>query len=148
MLSLAHGTTGALLAVKLGHPLLFIPACIAMHYLQDWTPHWDVGTGLSTGKRKKSTAIILELFDLAATVGLIWYFWHDAGTMTLLLAGAGCFFALLPDFLEAPRNFLKWEPNWLKPINNLHGMFHHSTPMVWFGLVPQILTIGMVFWLK
>jgi len=148
MLSISHGLSGALVATKLIHPLLFIPACLAVHYLEDWIPHWDVGTGLSTGKRKKSTAIGLELVELAITVGLIYWFWAPAGLSTLWLAGAGAFAALLPDFMEAPRNFLKWEPSFLKPFNDFHGRFHHSTHNLTVGLLPQLIVVVSVFFLK
>lgn len=148
MLSISHGLTGALIATKLGHPVLFIPACFVAHYLEDWIPHWDVGTGLSTGKRKKSTAIILELIELAITVALVYLLWRPAGIQTLLLAGAGAFTILLPDFMEAPRNFLKWEPVFLKHFNDFHGLFHHSTPNMVLGLLPQIAVVIAVFLLR
>lgn len=146
-MSIAHGLTGAFLATKLGHPVLYFPAALAAHYLEDWIPHWDVGTGLSTGKRTRTTAIVLEIFDLAVTGGLIWLFWHDLGWSGLLTASLGCFAALLPDFLEAPRNFLRWEPAWLKPINNLHNSFHHSTFSMVLGLLPQVMVVLLVGWL-
>lgn len=148
MLSISHGLSGALIATKLTHPLIFIPACFAIHYLEDWIPHWDVGTGLSTGKRTKSTAIILELMELAVTIGLIYWFWAPAGQTTLLLAAAGAFVALIPDFMEAPRNFLKWEPGFLKQFNDLHGQFHHSTHNLWVGLLPQVVVVLAVFFLR
>ncbi|MBP7768684.1 hypothetical protein KA082_02515, partial [Candidatus Woesebacteria bacterium] len=71
MLSIPHALTGAFIASKFSNPLIYIPAAIAAHYLQDWIPHWDVGTGLSKGTRKRSTAIMLELVDLAITGALI-----------------------------------------------------------------------------
>ena len=74
MLSVSHAATGAFIASKLPHPALYIPLTLAAHYLQDWIPHWDVGTGLSNGTRSKRTAMILEIFDLAASVGLIYWF--------------------------------------------------------------------------
>jgi hypothetical protein len=148
MLSISHTLTGAFIASKLPHPVLYIPLIFASHYLQDWIPHWDVGTGLSVGKRKKSTAIILELGELVISFGLVYLFWktNSSGLSWHIWAGAGV--ALIPDFMEAPRNFLKWEPSWLKPINTFHGLFHHSTPNLILGLLPQILVIGLVFGLK
>lgn len=148
MLSISHGVTGALIATKLGNPWLFVPMCFAAHYLEDWIPHWDVGTGLSSGKRKKETAILLEIGDLVVTAALVWFFWAPMGESTLMLAALGAFVILLPDFMEAPRNFLKWEPRAIKPLNDLHGRFHHSTPDVLFGLIPQVIVIAVVFWLK
>ena len=77
MLSIPHALTGAFIASKVPYPLVYIPLTLACHYLQDWMPHWDVGTGLSTGKRKRSTAILLELVDLAITAVLIYFFWSN-----------------------------------------------------------------------
>ena len=145
MLSITHTLTGAFIASKLTHPGLYIPLTLASHYIQDWIPHRDVGTGLSSGRRKKSTAIILELIELAISFGLLYLFFqhgHDAIRWHIWIAA---FVALIPDFLEAPRNFFDWEPAWLKPFNDFHNMFHHSTLNNVVGLVPQLVLV-MVIW--
>jgi len=148
MLSISHGTTGAYIATKLPHPLIFIPVILASHYLEDWIPHWDVGTGLSSGKRKRSTAILLEIGDLALTAVLVYFFWRSFGPSTLWMAAAGAFVGLIPDFCEAPRNFLKWEPGFLKPVNQFHNQFHHSIPNVLVGLAPQVIVIIAIYLLR
>lgn len=148
MLSISHSVTGAFIATKLPHPALYVPLIFASHYLGDWIPHWDVGTGLSSGKRKRSTAIILELGELAITFGLVYFFWQRGHTEINWHAWIGAFVALLPDFFEAPRNFLKWEPPFLKPFNQFHGLFHHSTQDKLFGLMPQILVVISVWLLR
>lgn len=149
MLSIPHALTGAFVASKLGHPLLYVPMAVGFHYLQDWMPHWDVGTGLSKGTRKRSTALILELFDLAITAGLVYWFWyHQVSTAEFYHICLGAFAGLLPDFMEAPRNFLKWEPAFLKPFNDFHGKFHHSIPNMWLGLAPQIILVVAIYLLK
>src|SRR5690349_18002835 len=107
MLSISHALTGAFIATKVHNPILAIPLVLASHYLEDWILHWDVGTGLSNGTRKKSTAIFLEVFDLLISFVLV-YAWFQAGKPSLNFdAWLGAFFGLLPDFVEAPRNFLK-----------------------------------------
>ncbi len=118
-----------------------------MHYLEDWTLHWDVGTGLSNGSRKRSTAILMELVDLAVMVGLIFFIWRATQTPLTINVWIGVFFALVPDFMEAPRNFLKWEPGWLKPFNRFHHNFHHSTPNILLGLTPQVIVIANIAFL-
>lgn len=148
MLSISHSLTGAFLASKIPSPLFYVPAAIGSHYLEDWIPHWDVGTGLSSGKRKRSTAILLELVELGISIGLIYLFFQRGHSTIQYHVWAGAFVGLLPDFLEAPRNFLKWEPNFLKGINNLHGKFHHSTPNMLFGLTPQFVTILAIWMLR
>lgn len=148
MLSITHSLTGAFLASKLPAPVVYFPIIMATHYLQDWIPHWDVGTGLSSGKRKKKTAVILEFIELGITVGLVYFFFQHGHTQVQYHAWAGAFIALIPDFMEAPRNFLKWEPSILRGLNNFHGLFHHSTPNMAFGLTPQLIAIIAIWVLK
>ena len=148
MLSISHGLTGALIASKIPNPLISTPLILASHYLEDWILHWDFGTGLSKGTRKKSTAIILEIFDLIATATLV-YWWFQAGSNGLnIQAWYGTFIGLLPDFLEAPRNFLNCNPAVLKIHNDFHQGFHHSTPNILMGLLPQFVVVGLVFLVK
>lgn len=148
MLSISHSLTGAFIASKLPHPIFYVPLTLASHYLEDWIPHWDVGTGLSNGKRKKSTAILLELIELGISVGLIYLFWKNSSATSLVHIWAGAFTGLIPDFLESPRNFLNWEPKWLKPFNKFHGQFHNSTPIKWLGLLPQVILVGVIWGLR
>lgn len=145
MLSISHALTGAFLATKISNPILYIPAVLASHYVEDWILHWDVGTGLTNGSRKRSTAIFLELFDLGFALVLV-YFLFQANKQGLNMnAWLGTFLGLLPDFMEAPRNFLKFNPWWLKPFNDFHHGFHHSTPDIMLGLAPQIVVVALVF---
>ncbi len=155
MLSIPHSLTGAFIASKLPHPVLYIPLALGMHYLCDWIPHWDVGTGLSHGKRKRSTAVLLELVDLGITAVLIyWFFMQDMSLSAMANNPAsvhiwiGALTGIAPDLVEAPRNFLKWEPWFIKPFNNFHGNFHHSTPNMVVGLVPQIILVTLIWLLK
>jgi hypothetical protein len=148
MLSISHSLTGAFLASKIPLPGIYIPLVLGAHYLEDWIPHWDVGTGLSSGKRKKQTAIILEIIELGISVVLVYFFFQHGHSTIQYHAWIGAFFALLPDFLEAPRNFLKWEPRFLQPVNNFHALFHHSTPNMLFGLTPQVVTVVAIWFLR
>lgn len=148
MLSIPHALTGAFIASKLPHPLLYIPLAFAFHYLEDWIPHWDVGTGLTKGTRKRSTAIKLEMIDLAITVAMVYFFWKDQPQALQYHIWLGAFAGLLPDFLESPRNFLKWEPAVFKPLNNLHGYFHFSTPNMLIGLFPQLVVVAVIWLLR
>src|SRR5258708_17382955 len=132
MLSISHSLTGAFIATKLPDPLLYIPLIFVSHYLEDWIPHWDVGTGLSNGKRRRKAALELEVVELVVTVVLVYWFWQAGSGALNWNAWIGATVGLVPDFLEAPRNFLKWEPWIIKPLNNLHGLFHHSTPNMVF----------------
>ncbi len=141
MLSLAHSATGAFIATAVPNPLISTPLILASHYLEDYILHWDVGTGLSAGTRTRSDAIKYEFIDLLITIIFVYLIFQlDSSTLNLH-AWYGAFVALVPDFLEAPRNFLGKEPAWLKPLNRFHNRFHHSTPNILLGLTPQILLL-------
>jgi hypothetical protein len=148
MLSIAHMATGAFVASALPSPVLYIPVTLAAHYLEDWIPHWDVGTGLSNGKRSKKAAFLLELADLALAFLLVFWWWQYGNSEFQWHIWVGAVTAIVPDLIEAPTNFLKWEPAWLKPINDFHGWLHCSTPQVVLGLLPQILVIAMIALVK
>jgi hypothetical protein len=148
MLSISHVTTAAFIASKVSNPILAVPLIFASHYLEDWIPHWDVGTGLSNGKRKKRDAIILEIGELMLSAIIVYVFWPGAHGQDVTWIYIGGLIGLVPDFLEAPRNFLKYEPSWLKPINEFHGQFHHSIPNMFWGLLPQVILLVVIFLLK
>lgn len=154
MLSISHAVTGAFIAVKVTNPALAIPLILLSHYLEDAIPHWDVGTGMSKGLKSPTLALRHEFVDLALA-GIfvilmyphlefrIWdfEFWRQAPIWGALLG-------LLPDFLEAPRNFLKYEPVWLRPINRFHHSFHHSIPRPLDGLAPQFILLTILWFLR
>lgn len=148
MLSIPHSLTGAFIASQLPSPTIYLPGAIGAHYLEDWIPHWDFGTGLSTGKRSVKTAMILELLELMVAVGMIYWFFqagHEQIQWHIWLgAGAG----ILPDVIDAPKNFLKLRLKLFETLTDFHHLFHHSTPNVIFGLIPQILVVIAIFLLK
>lgn len=155
MLSISHAATGAFIAVKIGNPTLAIPLILLSHYLEDYIPHWDAGTGLSSGKKTRAQALLHGLIDLALAGILVLVIfppssYHLTSIVYLLKEPQiwGAFLGLLPDFLESPRNFLGWEPAFLKPINRFHHSFHHSIPRVLDGLAPQILLLNILWILR
>ncbi len=131
----------------LQNPVVIFPVVLASHYLEDWFPHWDVGTGLSNGTRKRHHAILMEFVELGISVALVFWLFQSGKSDLNWLAWYGAFLGLLPDFMEAPRNFLKWEPAWLKPLNDIHHSFHHSTPNILRGLAPQIVLWLVIGWM-
>ncbi|KKU89069.1 MAG: hypothetical protein UY18_C0004G0034 [Microgenomates group bacterium GW2011_GWF2_47_9] len=141
MLSISHATVGAFIATSVENPALSIPLILASHYLLDAVPHWDAGTGLGNGSKSVGKALLLELPDLllAGTIVLLFF---------LLPQIWGAFLGLLPDFLEAPRNFLKYEPAVLRPLNKFHHAFHHSIPHLLPGLAPQIILLLTIWFYR
>lgn len=149
MLSIAHTAAGAFIATKFPEPLVAIPLILASHYILDFIPHWDAGTGLSSGKKTPLQAIKAEIPDLILSFAVILLYFQIGKPLSLTVIGLapywGAFFAILPDFLEAPRNFLRKEPRLLKPLNNFHHSFHNSTPNKVRGLIPQVILLVLIY---
>lgn len=163
MLSISHAATGAFIAVKVGNPYIAIPLILASHYAQDAVPHWDVGTGLGNGSKSRRSALLGEIPDiiLAGILVLAMYpyaisvlthpldlpstIYHLSPVLTPIW---GAFFGLVPDFLEAPRNFWKSEPWFLSWVNRFHHMFHHSIPRPLDGLAPQFLLLILLWYFR
>lgn len=148
MLSIPHSLTGAFIASQLPSPFLYIPLAVGAHYLEDWVPHWDFGTGMSTGKRSKYVALSWEAVELVITFGLIYLFWQKDAAQIQWHIWIGALCGILPDLLDAPYNFMSVNLKFLKPLSDAHHFFHHSTPHVFFGLVPQIVVVAVVYWLR
>lgn len=155
MLSISHAVTGAFIATKIDSPYLAVPLIILSHYIEDAIPHWDAGTGLGSGKKSIKNAFIHGIIDLVIAGIIVLTFYYPQFPIVPNLAHAsvrnfspywGAFLGLLPDFLEAPRNFLKYEPALLKPINKFHASFHHSIPRMLDGLAPQIILL-IILWI-
>lgn len=148
MLSISHALTGAFISSKIPNPFISTPLILASHYLEDWILHWDVGTGLTNGSRKRRDAMLLEIGDMILAFILIILFFQTGKSTIQYTIWYGAFVGLLPDFVEAPRNFLHWNPWFLKPFNAFHHMMHHSTPNMILGLLPQFIVILAIFLLR
>ena len=152
MLSIAHATTGAFIATKISNPWVSIPLILAFHYILDAIPHWDMGTGLSNGSKTSKQAFLGEIPDLIIAGLLIIVFFQIGKPLEFTWQGLapywGGMLGLFPDFLEAPKNFLKKEPKILKPLNKFHHSIHHSIPHKLAGLLPQFILLALIYILK
>lgn len=144
MLSIAHSSVGALIATRLPNPIVSVPLILCSHYILDYVIHWDCGTGLSSGRKTIKTALQHEFVDLIATAVFIYMIFEPGSAGINYQAWFGAFVGLVPDFMEAPRNFFKWEPAFLKPFNRFHHSFHHSTPNMIVGLTPQLVLLFFI----
>ena len=148
MLSVSHGLTGAFIASKISNPYIAVPLILASHYIEDYIPHWDVGQGLTKHLKSKKSAFIEELLiDFPLSLIFVFLFFQ-IGRPFNPLPWVGWLIGILPDFLEAPRNFLGYEPAFLKPLNEFHHHFHRSTPDKFKGLWPQVAVILGIFLLR
>ena len=141
MLSIVHGTTGALIASKIPNPFISLPLIIASHFLEDRIPHWDVGQGLTSQKKSKKVAFFQELFfDFPLSI-LIVYLFFQVGRPFDWRPWIGWFVGLLPDFIEFPYIFLNRRGYLLKQFARFHSWSHQSTPNKFWGLLPQALVL-------
>lgn len=149
MLSTAHGPTGAFIATKIKSPYLSLPLILATHFLQDRCPHWDVGQGLTKKKKSKRSAFLQELFfDFPLSIIVTYLFFQHGQTTINYRAWLGWFVALLPDFIEFPYLFFGWRSPILNNYACFHSWCHRSTPKVFLGLLPQIITLVLIYFLK
>lgn len=150
MLSIAHAAAGSYIAATFPDPLLAVPLILLSHYLADAVPHWDTGTGLSKGTKTKRQAFLHEISDLMLTAIVVMLLYPPHLPLSfssfLITPYLGAFLALVPDFLEAPRNFLGKEPWFLRAVNRFHHSFHHSIPRIFAGLAPQIILLGLIWY--
>lgn len=148
MLSIVHGPTGALIASKIPNPYISVPLILASHFIEDYIPHSDVGMGINSGKKKRSTAFWQELlFDFPLSIAIVYLFFQIGKPFNLYL-WIGWFVGLLPDFLEFPKNFLKLDLPLIDKLNNFHSHFHHSTKNLWIGIPTQILILLAIYFLR
>ena len=145
MLTIAHAASGALIATKVSNPILSVPLILASHYLQDYILHWDLGTGLTGGKKSKWLALAQEITIDMTLAALFLHYFFPGDTLPIdQTAAFGAFVSLIPDFIEAPKNFLSWEPKIIRPFNKFHHGFHNSTTNMIVGLTPQLILLFVV----
>jgi len=148
MLSIAHGPTGALIASKIPNPIISIPLVLVSHFLEDRVPHWDVGQGLSNQKIRKQAAFFQELFfDFPVSI-LVVYLFFQMGHPFDWRPWLGWFVGLLPDFIEFPYLFLNHRGFLIGKFASFHTWCHRSTPNKIRGLIPQILVLLLILFLK
>jgi hypothetical protein len=148
MLSIVHGPTGALIASAIPNPVVSIPLIIASHFLEDRIPHWDVGQGLTSRKKRKRSAFLQELFfDFPLSILLV-YLLFQIGRPFDWRPWLGWFISLVPDFMEFPYLFLESRSWIINKFASFHTWTHRSTPSKLWGLLPQVLILLLVLLLK
>lgn len=140
MLSIGHIATGALIAHYIPNPMVYVPLTLASHFVADWIPHWDCGTGMGTQKTKR-LALAHEALDLVLSIIFISIVFGSTNIHIWLAA----LIAILPDLIEAPENFLNIKLKILTPINKFHERWHHSQPNLILGLTPQLVLLFIVY---
>mgnify|MGYP001106201691 CR=1 FL=1 len=142
MLSTTHSLTSALIVSQIPSPIISFPLIIIGHYLLDAIPHWDTGTGLTSGTKTKKQAFFATLIDLMIAVISVFLLFQVGKKLSIKL-WLGVVAGIAPDILEAPALFLNYRPfpiNWLE---RLHIFFHRRWQFP-YGLIPQIIIIAFI----
>lgn len=136
MLQITHTLTSGLIVTKIQSPGLSFPLILLFHYLLDFIPHWDTGTGLSKGRKTKKRAIIETIIDLAIAGFLVFFLFQRKPPLSLKL-WAGIGLGIFPDILEAPVLFLNSKFPPLVQLKKIQDSFHHRLDLPW-GLLIQL----------
>jgi len=146
MLSTTHSLASALIVTKIANPYLSFPTALGAHYLFDFIPHCDTGTGLLDKKKTKKQAFFQTLIDLFVG-GLAVFFLFQKDRPFSPLLWTGVIIGLLPDLVEAPALFLDFRPFPIKQLEQFHNSLHHRLRFP-FGLIPQIIIILLIILLR
>lgn len=106
VLETPHVAVGAAIAVKVANPYLALPLSFASHFLLEKVPHWNPHLNTELNKHGKITSSSMKLVIADSTTALVFgslvasSFYPDYNRMIVVLLA--CFFAALPDLIEAP----------------------------------------------
>ena len=144
MTATAHAIVGTLLAVRFTDPVAALPLALGSHYLTDIVPHWDSGTNR---KRKSEKGFIIEAIidGIVAIIGsfLIYYYVFGLTNFFYLYLVVG--FSVLPDIVTMFTRFIFKKKNPLWNWNNrLQSKLNQKLQLPW-GILTQILVIGVVY---
>lgn len=131
MTATTHALTGGVIAAAVANPVIALPTAVAVHFLIDLIPHWDIGTNFD--KRSWRSNFVLTAVDVL--LGYLLVFIIFSGNVAPLHLWATVIFAQLPDWIEAPYLFfnLKFAPSvWIEKIQ--HKLHHRAT------LIPGLAT--------
>ena len=145
MLATTHSLASALIVTKVSPLYISLPLVVIFHYLLDLAPHWDTGTGLTTGEKTKRRAFFLTIIDLAIAALLVFYFFQS-GKPFLPILWWGVLLGIAPDILEFPSLFFNFRPFPLNVLEKFHTEIMHNRSRLPWGLIPQIvLIIAFIF---
>lgn len=150
MLESMHAITGAVIAYKLGSPLISLPIALLSHFLLDLLPHWN--PSLTKEKKQKGRLGTKTKLLIYADCfwGLILGLWVAAKTLPdwpkLLVVLAGCLAAILPDLVEAPYFFFGRQNKFISKLMEFQNRHQWKASMV-PGILFQVIYLGALFWL-
>ncbi len=144
-----HALVGGFIVTKIPQPLISYPLILAAHFLMDRIPHWDFGTGMVSGKNKRSKTktALLGIIELVGGIILCWILFQKGFPLKPGLWG-GVLLGIIPDLLEVPPLFLDYRPFPLNKIEYFHSRVVHRSGSFPNGLIPQIIILAAVILLS
>jgi hypothetical protein len=142
MLATTHSLASALIVSRIPSPLISFPLIIITHYIMDFIPHWDTGTGLTKGLKSRKKAFRDTIIDLAVAAILVFFFFQLGKKFSVKL-WFGVLLGITPDLLESPALFLNYRPLIIAKIEEFQDSFHHSVKFP-EGLIPQLFLIALI----
>lgn len=149
VLETPHVIVGAAIATKIPNPLIALPMALMSHFILEKVPHWN--PHLNTEKEKhgkvttRSTQIVVLDASLALLSGSLIAFrgYPNYQSMTIILLAS--LFSILPDLIEAPYFFLKYDRPWVRKwIKFQKSLQEDASPAL--GLFTQAITIIIALW--
>lgn len=142
MTATSHAVIGAVIAAKIGNPLLAIPIAFASHLIADRIPHWDPATNI---KKKGKERLLLDSFiDVSLSFALAYlityYFFPETNiSYMFLIVVCSQFF----DWLTAPYYFfnIKFAPFYLS--YKFQKLFDRKLDKPW-GIAIQAVVVLII----
>lgn len=139
MLNIVHVTTAAAIVSVVPNPVISIPLAFASHIVLDTVPHWNWSPG------KSLAGILASINDGLLSLALILVFAiYLDNSWVMIAAGLA---SMMPDIIQAPYHFFKWQPKWLTAfIDWERHRQRWSWMKPWHGLATQIVTAVVSLW--
>ncbi len=146
MLESAHALTGAVIAYKIGNPLLALPLALLSHFLTDLLPHWNPEIYQEKKKRGSLSLKTTAFIVLDCLIGLFlgsFLAFKALETKKAVLVLAGSLLAILPDLAEAPFYFLGIKNKYLNRLLKFQGN-HQWKASFWPGMIFQLWWVAFL----
>ncbi len=143
MTSITHALIGVAIANKIGNPWAAGAIALTAHFICDMIPHWDWGTNHRNRPKWITGSFAIAETLIALFIGLILM---RQFVPSFLILSISVICSLLPDWLEAPYHILNPNaPKWMYWIYKPQSIFHSRAQLPW-GMVTQVITVGIALW--
>jgi hypothetical protein len=146
MLTTPHVLVALTIVKLVPNPLAALLLCLLSHFLIDFfIPHWNphLFTEFKKAGRVSNFSITVILADGFLALGLLGALAYKTlpNYQQIFLYGLGTFFGVLPDLIEVPHYFLKWQNNWMKKYVDFQHK-NQSNGNAFWGVITQLLVIA------